>query len=124
VPRWRGTVTRLDVTLSRDRQLPAVSARQQQTVLAASDLLRSRDFPFGGVTVDDRPTDDRERRLIEAVVSLAKSFREERDRLARRLSQLEQEMVILSIRLDAQQRAQSEAVPPADPPPGPSRKPS
>ena len=38
------------------------------------------------------PADDRERRLIEAVVSLAKSFREERDRLARRLAELEQQI--------------------------------
>ena len=69
--------------------------------------------------------DDRERRLIEAVVSLAKSFREERDRLVRRLCQLEQEMVILSLRLDAQSQGPARpASPPAAPPPDPSRTPS
>jgi hypothetical protein len=75
--------------------------------------------------IDSPPAaDDRERRLIEAVVSLAKSFREERDRLVRRLSQLEQEMVILSLRLDAQQSPPRPASPPAVAPPDPSRTPS
>ncbi len=64
--------------------------------------------------------DDRERRLIEAVVSLAKSFRDERDRLARRLSQLEQELEILAIRLDAHERPHRAELP-GDRPPGPSR---
>jgi hypothetical protein len=64
--------------------------------------------------------DDRERRLIEAVVSLAKTFREERDQLMRRLTQLEHEIEILAIRLDEQQRTPP-AAPPAVRPPGPSR---
>ena len=64
--------------------------------------------------------DDRERRLIEAVVSLAKTFREERDQLMRRLCQLEQELEVLAIRLDAQQPGAS----PDAPPPDPSRTPS
>jgi hypothetical protein len=67
--------------------------------------------------------DDRERRLIEAVVGLAKSFREERDRLARRLIQLEREMELLALRLDAHERPRP-AAPPAAPPPDPSRTPS
>ena len=66
--------------------------------------------------------DDRERRLIEAVVSLAKTFREERDQLMRRLTQLEHEIEILAIRLDAQQRPQ--AASPDGQPPDPSRTPS
>jgi hypothetical protein len=70
------------------------------------------------------PNNDREHRLIEAVVSLAKSFREERDRLARRLSQLEREIDALALRLDQQQRENSETLLPAAPPPGPSRTPS
>jgi hypothetical protein len=74
--------------------------------------------------IDSPAADDRERRLIDAVVSLAKSFREERDRLVRRLSQLEQEMVILSLRLDAQQSPPRPAGPPAAAPPDPSRTPS
>ena len=65
--------------------------------------------------------DDREQRLIEAVVSLAKSFREERDRLARRLSQLEREIDALTFKLDQHQREFPAAEPPVAPPPSPSR---
>ena len=72
---------------------------------------------------DVPPADDRERRLIEAVVSLAKSFREEREQLMRRLTQLEQEIAMLALRLDAQTRPRR-ASPPDGPPPDPSRTPS
>ena len=65
--------------------------------------------------------EDRERRLIEAVVSLAKSFREERDRLASRLTQLEREIDTLAVKLDQHQRELAGTVEPAEPPPGPSR---
>jgi len=67
------------------------------------------------------PTDDREHRLIEAVVSLAKSFREERDRLSRRLSQLEREIDTLAFKLDQRQREFPGTALPAGPPTGPSR---
>ncbi len=66
-------------------------------------------------------TDDRERRLIDAVVSLAKSFREEGHRLAQRLAQLEQEIDMLSVRLDAHERAFAGTIAPGAPPPDPSR---
>ena len=47
--------------------------------------------------MNDAPTaDDRERRLIDALVSLAKSFREERDRLSQRLARLEHEIDALA----------------------------
>jgi hypothetical protein len=70
----------------------------------------------------DTPTpDDRERRLIDAVLSLAKSFREEHDRLAQRLTRLEQEIDTLNIRLDAHERAFAGTIPPGAPPPDPSR---
>ncbi len=70
----------------------------------------------------DTPTaDDRERRLIEAVVSLAKTFREEHDRLAQRLTRLEQEIDTLSVRLTAHERAFAGTIPPGAPPPDPSR---
>lgn len=70
----------------------------------------------------DIPTaDDRERRLIDAVVSLAKSFREEGDRLAQRLTQLEREIDTLSVRLDAHERALAGIIAPGAPPPDPSR---
>jgi hypothetical protein len=72
--------------------------------------------------MSDMPSvDERERRMIEAVVSLAKSFREERDRLARRLSQLEQEIDALAVRLDQQQRGLSGTEPPVDSQHAPSR---
>ena len=66
-------------------------------------------------------TEAREGRLIEAVVSLAKSFREERDRLADRLSELEREIDALAVKLDQRQREFPEIRLPAVPPPGPSR---
>ena len=69
---------------------------------------------------DVPPADDRERRLIEAVVSLAKTFREEREHLLRRVSQLERELELLAVRLDAHERRQP-VEPPDDPPPAPSR---
>jgi hypothetical protein len=58
----------------------------------------------------------REQRLIEAVVSL-----DERDRLARRLSELEQEIDALAVRLDQHQREFPETRPPVAQPPGPTR---
>ena len=66
-------------------------------------------------------TEAREGRLIEAVASLAKSFREERDRLAHRLSELEREIDALAVRLDLHQREFPGIRLPAGPPPGPSR---
>ena len=70
---------------------------------------------------DGAPDDDRERRLIEAVVSMAKSFREERDRLARRLSQLEREIDALAVRLDRHHDDFAGTVLPISKPPVPSR---
>ena len=65
--------------------------------------------------------ENREQRLIDAVVSLAKSFREERDRLARRLSQLEREIDALTFKLDQHQQDFPATEPPGAPPPVPSR---
>lgn len=44
--------------------------------------------------------DERERRLIEAVVALARSLRDERDRSARRLWEVERELSLLTSKLD------------------------
>ncbi len=44
---------------------------------------------------------DRERLLIEAVVALARTLRDERDRLADRLRQVEGELSTLTERLEA-----------------------
>ena len=65
------------------------------------------------------PADDRERRLIEAVVSLAKTFREEREHLLR-VVQLEREIELLTLRLDAHERRPPAELP-EDPRPDPSR---
>jgi hypothetical protein len=65
-------------------------------------------------------TEERERRLIDAVVSLAKSFREERDRLARRLGELEREIDALAVRLDQREFPGTDL--PVEPRPGPSRR--
>lgn len=46
------------------------------------------------------PVDERERLLIEAVVTLARTLRDERDRLAERLRQVEDELQTLTSRLD------------------------
>jgi predicted RNase H-like nuclease (RuvC/YqgF family) len=70
----------------------------------------------------DADADDRDRRLMETVVSLAKSFGEERDRLARRLSELEREIDDLAVRLDRHQREFPGTALPALPPPVPSRR--
>jgi hypothetical protein len=43
---------------------------------------------------------ERERLLIEAVVTLARTLRDERDRLAERLREVEQELNALSSRLE------------------------
>jgi hypothetical protein len=77
-------------------------------------------FARGTLMNDTSPVEDREHRLIEAVVSLAKSFREERDRLARRLSQLEREIDALAFKLDQHQRELPETALPAAPPTAPS----
>jgi hypothetical protein len=56
-----------------------------------------RDTPAdAGVEVDER-----ERLLIEAVVTLARTLRDERDRLAERLREVENELQTLTIRLEA-----------------------
>ena len=44
--------------------------------------------------------EERERLLIDAVVTLARTLRDERDRLAERLQQVEQELATLAARLD------------------------
>lgn len=49
---------------------------------------------------DPSSVDERERLLIDAVVTLARSLRDERDRLAERLQRVERELAILVARLD------------------------
>jgi hypothetical protein len=54
------------------------------------------DTPAGS----DEELDDRERLLIEAVVTLARALRDERDRLAERLREVEHELQTLTTRLE------------------------
>lgn len=49
---------------------------------------------------DPSSVDEQERLLIDAVVTLARSLRDERDRLAERLQRVERELAILVARLD------------------------
>lgn len=48
--------------------------------------------------------DERERRLIEAVVALARSLTEERERLARRLAEVERELNALAGKVERARR--------------------
>jgi uncharacterized coiled-coil DUF342 family protein len=52
-------------------------------------------------TRDTRQRADRERRLAEHMASATRSLREERDRLAKRLADLERQLANLAARLDA-----------------------
>jgi uncharacterized protein involved in exopolysaccharide biosynthesis len=52
-------------------------------------------------TRDPRQRADRERRLAEHMASATRSLREERDRLAKRLADLERQLANLAARLDA-----------------------
>ena len=45
---------------------------------------------------------ERERKIMEAVSTLARSLRHERERLARRLVELEHELAVLASKLDGQ----------------------
>jgi hypothetical protein len=49
--------------------------------------------------------EERERRLIEAVVALARSLRDERDRLAARLREVERELSLLASKMEAREHA-------------------
>src|ERR1700741_42686 len=106
----RRGLTSTNVTLSGDGQRLGPNCRPRGRRHTAPELLDAAAIPFReGRAMHEVPTaDDRERRLIDAVVSLAKSFREERDRLAGRLTRLEQEIDALSVRLDSHQRAFAE----------------
>jgi uncharacterized coiled-coil DUF342 family protein len=52
-------------------------------------------------TRDTRQRADRERRLAEHIASATKSLREERDRLAKRLADLERQLANLAAGLDS-----------------------
>jgi hypothetical protein len=52
--------------------------------------------------VNDNAVGEPERRLLEQVASLSRALREERERLARQLGELERELSVLASKLDGQ----------------------
>jgi hypothetical protein len=72
--------------------LNGVSVRQQARWTKPVDSEQAED--------EGRAVDQRERLLIEAVVTLARALRDERDRLAGRLREVETELQTLTSRLE------------------------
>jgi len=71
---------------------------EAEAVTGGAEVLSLAEAAMG----DDSPEDlvERERRLIEAVVSLARSLRDERDRLAERLREVESQLGSLAQQLE------------------------
>ena len=68
--------------------------------------------------------DERERRIIDAVMALARSFRDDRERLALRLTAVEQALDVLALRIELQPSTPTAgAVSPGAPPCSPGRTP-
>ena len=65
--------------------------------------------------------DERERRIIDAVMALARSFRDDRERLALRLSAVEQALDVLALRMELQPSAPTVGAGLSAPPPGSGR---
>lgn len=65
------------------------------------------------VNPESQVPDERERLLIEAVVALARTLRDERDRLAERLREVEGELQTLAARLEEHRPEPSELTPAA-----------
>lgn len=69
--------------------------------------------------------DERERRMVDAVMTLARSLRDDREKLARRLSAVEQALDVLALKVDLRAPCPPPGTAtPAAPPPAPSRTPS
>jgi hypothetical protein len=78
-------------------------------VFGSGILLAELEWPR---MMSDTPSEndvEKERLLIEAVVALARTLRDERDRLAERLREVEQELHSLSSRLDGKRPEASSA---------------
>jgi hypothetical protein len=78
-----------------------------------AQTMASVDFPYSSIEILPPPVgslEDRERRLIEAVVALARSLRDERDRLAARLREVELELSRLTSQLETRGEEPAEAV--------------
>jgi hypothetical protein len=94
------------------RGAPRASTREQRAALGALFLLRRIAEVIGmaatprkmveAVSIDGTSEElaERERRLIDAVVSLARSLRDERDRLAERLREVESQLGSLAQQLE------------------------
>lgn len=63
------------------------------------------------LSVHDVTPGDPERRILDAVSSLARSLQAERERLARRLRELEDELDVLASRLDGEPALIAPALP-------------
>ena len=98
---FRGARGRLGVTLTDAPRGACQCARQALSETRAGERLETpapfllRSLRMMGSTVSQS-----EQRLLEQVVSLARSLRDERERLARRLTDLEQELCVLASKLD------------------------
>lgn len=69
--------------------------------------------------------DERERRIVDAVMTLARSLRDDRERLARRLTAVEQALDVLALKVDLHAPCPAPGTAtPAGSPPAPSRTPS
>lgn len=69
--------------------------------------------------------DERERRMVDAVMTLARSLREDREKLARRLSAVEHALDVLTLKVELGAPCPPpETATPAATPPAPSRTPS
>ena len=75
--------------------------------------------------MNEAPIDERERRIIDAVMTLARSFRDDREALVRRLSAVEQALDVLALKMEMRAPGPPAGTEtPAVPPPAPSRTPS
>jgi hypothetical protein len=103
-PKFSTLVTRVWVTTLLARGATPSQARNHGATQSACRRRVSRPAPFlkpaSVVIPDTEAIDERERLLIEAVLSLARTLRDERDRLAERLRAVESELSTLASRLE------------------------
>jgi len=104
-PKFSTLVTRVSVTTLLAR---GATPSQASVCTVISKCLPQKCFPPPApflktasiVILDTEVIDERERLLIEAVLSLARTLRDERDRLAERLRSVENELSTLASRLE------------------------
>ena len=97
--------------MSRWPPVPACPAPRAAKCAPGKKGGRAASFLLPRAGVNERSLGERERRILEAVSSLARSLQAERERLARRLGQLEQELDVLASRLDGEPALIAPALP-------------